>query len=1076
MPRLTRILSLFSCATLAIVSVSSGRAQTALFYQPPTQQLSVTQQSDATFVDLNGDNKADMAFTTGSGIQVVLNNGTVEPTVSTGTCTPQASRAYTYFVPVDINKDGKTDLAFACGDGRLGIALGNGDGTLQAPVYSTLPGAFTVFTLADMNGDGTPDLIAWITSGQHSGTLAVALVQGGSFSAIHYYPVTSTVYSIATGDFNGDGKKDVATTGYELTYWLGHGDGTLSAPASVPEADSSLSVAAGDLNGDGFDDLVTTSSANYTMNLYYGSATGTLSDDTDTYPLGEAGGGFVTIADLTGTGRKDVVLTNFEQASAIYLNDGTGHLSLDSSYTDYSGDTPAQVADWNGDGVQDLIEQTGYVFDPSTVPFTIYALLGNGDGTFQGNPATQQQSDRYPLITGPGFAAGDWNGDGLLDAVTISFQPPQLANTGVLQVLTSRGDGTFLSSTGPQVPFGFPVTADLNKDGKPDVAILSLNSNSVQLTACLNNGSGTFSCLPTQSFGVGDYFSSNVATVADLDGDGIPDLIFEENGSTNGSPQVFYYAKGKGDGTFAKEVATNITQQISLSSVAQNLLVADVNGDGHPDLILAGASASNQTSIFFGNGTTTFTAAPSTLSGIPLAVADLNGDGKPDIVTSGGTTVWIYLNGGDGNFAASPQTFTVTPQPLGNVFPAPLLYQPVGVGDVNGDGLPDIIFDLPGTSPGDNSLTVLLNAGSGNFTLAPRSYSSGYSYLPSPQIFLGKLNRKATTSGAKAHLDVAAVNGYNLVGMLNLGNSAPTDGASTETSLTASANPIASGATETLTAKVVPTSGASIPTGTVTFYQGQLSLGTVTLANGIASFSAPTTGIAEGEYPVQAVYNGSTSFQSSQSAVLDLSVTQATALTETYLLCPSVYGYLNIGQTATLIATVTPIAGTGIPTGSVAFFAAAPTGAVLGLGTVPLVNGTATLSATIPAGTPPGFYLITAQYQGSSSYAASTSRGLSQGVSESTATTILSASINGSTAEFSLAISVVDDGFVGGTVTISSGGLSLPPVNVSSATPMFSVSVPQGIPAGTYPVVATYTPYLADEAPSTSPVFYITVP
>jgi hypothetical protein len=70
----------------------------------------------------------------------------------------------------------------------------------------------------------------------------------------------------------------------------------------------------------------------------------------------------------------------------------------------------------------------------------------------------------------------------------------------------------------------------------------------------------------------------------------------------------------------------------------------------------------------------------------------------------------------------------------------------------------------------------------------------------------------------------------------------------------------------------------------------------------------------------------------------------------------------------------------------------------------------------------------------------------------------------------------VDNGSVYGTVTISSGGLSLPPVYVDSATPMFSVSVPQGLAAGTYPVVATYTPALEGEAPSTSPVFYITVP
>ena len=908
-----RRLLLISLAVLSAPCVAA-MAQTALFYQPPSFQLNAVTDIPISFVDMNNDGLPDAVFVSNDNqLQVILHNGTLKPSVLLG-CTPTENRAYIALQFVDFNHDGKTDVAFACGNGSLGIALGNGDGTFQQPFYAQLPGGFSLFTLADMNGDGLLDVVAYMTSGSLAGDIVVALSGGGGFTSFHSYPVNGPVNSITTGDFNGDGKKDVASAGTQLVYWLGHGDGTLSAPVTPPEESFAVSVVAADLNGDGIDDLITTSYANYSLIVLFGNTSGVLSIAPDAYPLGEADAEFITVADLTGTGHKDVVLTNFAQSTEIYLNDGTGNLTLSDSYLSYGADSLPQVVDFNGDGHLDIIDQTpGYGEYANGVltfvPGNDYVLLGNGDGTFQGAPSSLQQSDLYPSFYQTGFTAGDWNGDGLLDFATVSYQPP--VTTGNLSIMISRGDGTFTALQGPAVPFGVPVTADLNHDGKPDIVILGLYANAVQVTSCLNNGAAVFTCKPMQALGTTEVHNYPAATVADIDGDGIPDLIFQ---ASSGSSQLLYIAKGNGDGTFAAEKATQISYS---GETTQNILVADFNKDGIPDIAL-NVGANYGTSVLLGAGNGQFTASTYGLVGTPMAVADLNGDTLPDLVTADSNNLYVNLNTGGGTFSSTPASFPLPTVNIGGVYEA--FYSPIGIGDVNGDGLPDIVARAPSAdSLGDAQLMVLLNAGGGAFTLSPNSCAVGATFTPNPQIFLGKLNRKAIMSGSKTYLDAAVVSTYNLVSELNLNNSSPTDGATTTTALTTSANPVASGATVTFTAKVAPVSGTTAPTGTVIFYAGALTLGSATLNSGFASLTVPTSGLAEGEYPIDAIYSGSSAFQGSPSAVIALSVTQKTAPTESYL--TSITSPVNVGSEISLFASVVPIAGSGTPTGTMTFFA-----------------------------------------------------------------------------------------------------------------------------------------------------------
>src|SRR5438034_177979 len=187
--------------------------------------------------------------------------------------------------------------------------------------------------------------------------------------------------------------------------------------------------------------------------------------------------------------------------------------------------------------------------------------------------------------------------------------------------------------------------------------------------------------------------------------------------------------------------------------------------------------------------------------------------------------------------------------------------------------------------------------------------------------------------------------------------------AATSTSLTSTPNPSIVGQTVTLSSTV--TSGAGVPTGTVTFRDGATALGTVTLVNGSASLSIST--LTAGTHPLTAAYNGSAAFAASTSPTVN-QVVNAPAAAATSTSLTSTPNPSTVGQTVTLSSTVT--SGAAVPTGTVTFRDGATT-----LGTVTLVNGSASLStSTLTAGTHP----LTATYNGSAAFAASTSPTVNQ--------------------------------------------------------------------------------------------------
>ena len=356
----------------------------------------------------------------------------------------------------------------------------------------------------------------------------------------------------------------------------------------------------------------------------------------------DSGGAFanaVAVADVNGDGKPDLLVGNGYDGGipgnggvGVLLGNGDGTFQPAVTHdTGGSGSFASSVAaaDVNSDGKLDLVvvNSCGDSFCGGGAGSSVAVLLGNGDGTFQ--PPVAYQSG--------GFASSaqvaDVNNDRKLDVLVAN-------SDGSVGVLLGNGDGTFQNAqtySSGGVGSDAVVVVDVNGDGKPDLALSNCGKGPRNcgnrgglVGVLLGNGDGTFQ--PAVTYLSGGTYTFGIAA-ADLNGDGKPDLVV-----TNTGPHTVAVLLGNGDGTFQRASPLHGGEQ------PHSVVIADVNGDGQPDLVVDNLNVNSPSSISpFGGatvdiniGSAQFHRTP-TLSSVEygasgIAVADVNGDGKPDIL------------------------------------------------------------------------------------------------------------------------------------------------------------------------------------------------------------------------------------------------------------------------------------------------------------------------------------------------------------------------------------------------------------------------------------------------------------
>jgi len=355
------------------------------------------------------------------------------------------------------------------------------------------------------------------------------------------------------------------------------------------------------------------------------------------------------------------------------------------------------IHDLNADGDLDVVIGALDINSFSVFP-------GAGDGTL--GPATTVSttnsaapSNAYRPRT---VAIGDINNDGRADLYFAGYG----VNDNIVSLNQSSGGvlgfGTPAYISAVQAP-STPALGDLNEDGNLDVVQPGYNGgngNANTVLTRMGNGNGTFQASSQLFTNPLPGEGSNGAAIADINGDGNLDVLAVVNAIGGGSPRqgAVMTALGNGNGTFQAPAGVAL---VGANASPQSLLILDINGDGHLDVLTGNGSS---VSTLLGNGTGTFATgtADSNLVGYSLAAADVNGDGLTDVALAdwSGDRVSVALGNGDGTF--DPPSFIAMPagsNPYG-----------LAIADLNGDGLGDIVVGTyAGGTPSGGTLSVLQN-------------------------------------------------------------------------------------------------------------------------------------------------------------------------------------------------------------------------------------------------------------------------------------------------------------------------------------------------------------------------------
>ena len=502
----------------------------------------------------------------------------------------------------DFDGDGWLDIVMVGGYPEYGLALllGRGDGTFSPPIRLAERTFQSAVLPYDFTGDGTMDLASQAFEGV-SFRLGLG---GGGLGPATTYPPAGQSDGLDRGDFDGDGREDIAA----LISWpqgvfsVLHGDGAggFSLATQMP-APPPGGLVCGDLDADGDDDCLVGTRA-------------LLSDGVGGFASGgEATGGErpALLEDMTGDGHLDAVMNH----GRVFPGDGHGSFGAARSFHNGGGGPFSAVADFNGDGTRD-IATANPTWD------TVSVLIGNGDGS----------SGRHLAAgDGPaGVARADFNHDGLDDLVIVN------AGSKDVSVFLQTGGGF---GPGARYSVGLPCSAqvstgDLSGDGHVDLAVSGFGCLAIGLL--WGDGAGGFSTPAT----IIESARFTRIAVADATGDGVSDLLrFPRRMPVEVLPSL-------GGGVFGSAVTTP-------SLTVDDAVTGDFNQDGTLDLLgnvddITGPHALPAA----GNGDGTFTPLlrieyePSEIILDGVELADLNADSTLDALLLGGRGWSVALGNG----------------------------------------------------------------------------------------------------------------------------------------------------------------------------------------------------------------------------------------------------------------------------------------------------------------------------------------------------------------------------------------------------------------------------------------------
>lgn len=735
--------------------------------------------------DFNGDGKPDFATARYDGaVGVWLNkgDGTFQAPVLY-----QIGAAPRDIVVADFNNDGIPDIAVASRQGQgigVGVLLGVGDGTFQ-PVVTYLAGRRqTALAVADFNGDGNADIVA-VDGDDLLQEVTVLLGAGdGTFHTTAFYDAAFAQF-VATGDFNNDGRPDfvVLDESNQLHVFLGNGDATFAEqpPGALTQNWSGglfFSLAIGDFDGDGNQDVAWTGSGAPTISVFLGNGDGTFRGAVN-FPAGPGEAGSVVAAEFNGDGRTDLAVTNSSTVQILLGGTGDFPVVTTLSVPDFMSGTPYSAT---------LTASGG------TTPYTWSVSAGSlpvplsASGTISGTPAVQRFTGTGAVtvvVSGP-------NGPGFRSSQTLSVQVVAAFQISAFVITGEVGvpyQFSSLTATGGTPPYqNWQVTSGSLPPG------ITLDHSSGQLggtpttpgnfllTVTVNDSAGltslpaelqilvvpavavTTQSVPNATTGV-PYYTVLTATggleIAKLwavsSGALAPGLTLDPNAgvisgtpnSAAGSPYRFSITASDGASVSPPQPLTivvsnpvaitmtltssanpslfgkaiTLTASVSLATATGKVTFYDgvnVLGTGMihsgqavfttrllspgthafearyfappvsatlSQVVTATAGGVFQAPITYasGNGNTAYL--------IPVVVADFNGDGQPDVATFAS----VLLGKGDGTFQA-PLVHAVGINPLSLV-----------VGDFDENGIPDLaVSDFSG-------LEVFAGKGDGTF-------------------------------------------------------------------------------------------------------------------------------------------------------------------------------------------------------------------------------------------------------------------------------------------------------------------------------------------------------------------------